>query len=132
MTILWKLEINIHKTISSKYAGVTKKLICPKVARIIAKKREISYILRYPFRNSLTILSLTHTAKIELEFYALYDNLYSHVRPGTLREKCPNTEFFLVRIFLYSETFHGVGVIQNPKNRIRKFTNQDIFLNYTL
>ena len=25
-----------------------------------------------------------------------------------LRKKCPNTEFFLVRIFLYSETFHAV------------------------
>ena len=28
----------------------------------------------------------------------------------TLPEKCPNTEFFLVRIFLYSGTFHVFGL----------------------
>ena len=30
-------------------------------------------------------------------------DLYGLFKKFTLREKCPNTEFFLVRIFLYSD-----------------------------
>ena len=40
----------------------------------------------------------------------------------TLCEKCPNTELFLVRIFLYSDTLHAVS---GPF-----FQNQSTFFNF--
>ena len=40
----------------------------------------------------------------------------------TLCEKCPNTELFLVRIFLYLDTFHAVS---GPF-----FQNQGTFFNF--
>ena len=40
-----------------------------------------------------------------------------------LREKCPNTWLFLVRIFLYSDTFHAVAVWRNNNRLFSKDTS---------
>ena len=46
---------------------------------------------------------------IPIEMYRIYDKdvasflEISQIPGSTLRENCPNTEFFLVRNFLYSE-----------------------------
>ena len=40
----------------------------------------------------------------------------SYKPQNSLREKCPNTEFFLVRIFLHSDTFHAVIILLESKD----------------
>ena len=40
----------------------------------------------------------------------------SYKPQNSLREKCPNTEFFLVRIFPHSDTFHAVIILLESKD----------------
>ena len=49
----------------------------------------------------------------------------------TLREKCPNTELFLVRIFLYSDWIRALKTvnlrIQSEHRKIRTRSNSELF-----
>ena len=43
-----------------------------------------------------------------------------------LRKKCPNMEFFLVRFFLYSDTFHAV-LLTRQKQAVQIMNNKTHF-----
>ena len=73
---------------------------------------QVPYYVRSFIQPHMTALKITETSlesicekTLLLVNYRLYAVTYS------LREKCPDTELFLVRIFLYLDTFHKVIMI---------------------
>ena len=95
-------------------------------------------VLTFQFLNFLKDSSkrLIRVSKASKEsdytwFFNLYDYIASNMRSEALCEKYPNTELFLVRIFLYSDwiqegkhepgitpyldTFHAVRSIEKPE-----------------
>ena len=55
----------------------------------------VYYFLAYDLKNKRQIKHKTFKNNQEIKCHGMVYN--------PLREKCPNTEFFLVRIFLYSD-----------------------------
>ena len=64
------------------------------------------HILGKPF--FIKFLLLKYISIIDYLGISLFDISRSFFFMRALREKCPKTEFFLVRIFLYSDPFHAV------------------------
>ena len=70
----------------------------------------ISFV-SFSFFGHLTVFFTCFSYSLELLRHITSYSLSSAY--SSLREKCPNTEFFLVPIFLYSETFYAVRSFRN-------------------
>ena len=73
-------------------------------------------ILSFKFHYSISIFFHHLRSALQYEYNKhLIDTFCTNFFKVTLREKCPNTEFFLVRIFLHS---NGIQEIRTRKKSV--------------